>query len=57
LAECVTLHQHEDWDEPTLLSAISALAVAKRHPRVAEAVMNLDDDLITKLIDLDFGDS
>ncbi len=57
LAECVTLHQHEDWDERTLLSAISALAVAKRHPRVAEAVMNLDDDLITKLIDLDFGDS
>lgn len=57
LAQCVVQYLHEDWDEPTLLSAMSALAVAKGHQRVAEAVMNLDDDLITKLIDLDFGDS
>ena len=57
LAECVALHRHEVWDEPTLLSAMSALAVAKGHHRVAEAVMDLDDDLITKLIELDFSDS
>jgi len=57
LARCVVQYLHEDWDEPTLLSAMSALAVAKGHHRVAEAVMNLDDDLITKLIDLDFGES
>jgi hypothetical protein len=57
LAECVALHRHEDWDQPTLLSAMSALAAAKGHHRVAEAIMNLDDDLISKLIDLDFGDS
>ena len=57
LAESVALHQHENWDEVTFLSAISAMAAAKGHFRVAEAVMNLDDDLITKLIDLDFGDS
>ena len=57
LTECVALHRHEDWDEPTLLSAASALAVAKGHHRVAEAIMNLDDDLITRLIELDFGDS
>ncbi|MFZ5795171.1 MAG: hypothetical protein ACRCS5_00280 [Sphingomonas sp.] len=57
LPECVAVHQHEEWDESTLLSAISALAVAKKHHRVAEAVMNLDDDLITKLIDLNFNDS
>ena len=56
LVECVALHRHEDWDESTLLSAVSALAVAKGHHRVAEAVMNLDDDLIRKLIELDFGD-
>lgn len=56
LTECVALHLNEDWDEPTLLSAISALAVAKGQHRVAEAVMNLDDNLITRLIELDFGD-
>jgi hypothetical protein len=56
LAECVAMHRHEDWDEATLLSAVSALAVAKGHHRVAEAIMNLDDDLIRKLLDLDFGE-
>lgn len=57
LTECVALHRHEHWDEVMLLSAMSALAVAKGNHRVAEAIMNLDDDLIGKLIDLDFGDS
>lgn len=57
LTECVALHRHENWDEPTLLSAVSALAAAKGHHRVAEAIMNLDDDLITRLIELDFGDT
>ena len=40
-----------------LLSAASAMAVAKGHHRVAEAIMNLDDDLITRLIELNFDDS
>jgi hypothetical protein len=57
LTECVALHRHEIWDEPTLISAASALAAAKGDHRVAEAIMNLDDDLITRLIELDFGDS
>ena len=57
VTECVAVHRHEDWDEPTLLSAVSALAAAKGHHRIAEAIMNLDDDLITKLVDLDFGNS
>lgn len=57
LTECVALHRHEEWDEPTLLSALSALAAAKGNHRVAEAIMNLDDDLIRRLIELDFGDS
>ncbi|GHD02427.1 hypothetical protein [Novosphingobium pokkalii] len=56
LARCVVQYLREDWDEPTLLSVMSALAVAKGHYRVAEAVMNLDDDLIAKLVDLDFCD-
>lgn len=54
LAECVALHRHDEWDEATLLSAMAAIAVSKGHHRVAEAVMNLDDDLIRKLIELDF---
>ena len=54
LTECVALHRHEAWDEAMLLSAMSALAVAKGQHRVAEAVMNLDDDLIRRLIELDF---
>lgn len=56
LTECVALHRHDDWDDSTLLSAASALAAAKGHHRVAEAIMNLDDDIITRLIELDFGD-
>ena len=55
LAECVALHRHEEWDEPMLLSAMSALAVAKGQNKIAEAVMNLDDDLIRKLIQLDLS--
>lgn len=56
LTECVALHRQDTWDEPTLLSALTAQAVAKGHHRVAEAIMNLDDDLISKLIALDFDD-
>ncbi|MCW2370920.1 hypothetical protein [Sphingobium sp. B11D3D] len=56
LTDCVALHRREDWNEPVLLSAFSALAVAKGHQRIAEAIMNLDDDLIEKLIASDFGE-
>ena len=56
LIDCVAVHRHDAWDEPTLLSALSAQAVAKGNHRIAQAIMNLDDDLIGKLINLDFGD-
>jgi hypothetical protein len=56
LTQCIANRLQEDWDEPTLLSAITALAVTKGHLRIAEALANLDNDLITKLIDLDFDD-
>lgn len=56
LTDCVALRRHDDWDEPTMLSAICAQAVAKGHHRIAEAIMNLDDDLIGRLINLDFGE-
>ena len=54
LAELAFDRRSDDWDEATLLSIFSVLALAKGHPRVAEAISNLDDDLIQKLIDLDF---
>lgn len=54
LSDCVALHSGGVWDEATLLSAMSALAVAKGHHKIAEAIMNLDDDLIEKLVNLDF---
>lgn len=54
LTKCVSLHSNDPWDDDALISALCALAVAKGHPRVAEAIMNLDDDLIQRLIDLDF---
>lgn len=54
LTECVALHRREEWDEPMLLSALSAQAVAQGHHRVAEAIMILDQDLITRLVALDF---
>lgn len=54
LSEAVVRHLADDWDEDALLSVLSALAAAKGNARVSEAIMNLDDDLIARLIDLDF---
>ena len=54
LIDCVALHRHDAWDEPMLLSALTAQAVAKGNHDVAEALANLDQDLITRLINLDF---
>ncbi|GAA3889916.1 hypothetical protein GCM10022276_06190 [Sphingomonas limnosediminicola] len=54
LTECVSLHRDDPWDEATALSALAALAVAKGHAHVAEAILNLDGDLIAKLRSLDF---
>jgi hypothetical protein len=54
LMECVSAHRNQAWDEETLLSAIAAQCVAKGHVQVAEAILNLDSDLIAKLRSLDF---
>lgn len=54
LPDCVAAHRNHHWDEAMLLSACAALAVSKGHFRAAEAIMNLDHDLIERLIDLDF---
>jgi hypothetical protein len=54
LTDCVALHRHDDWDEPMLLSALTAQAVAKGNYDLAEVLSNLDEELITRIINLDF---
>ena len=54
LGEAVALHRNDPWDQAMLLSAMSAQAVSKGHHRVAEVLINLDNNLIEKLIALDF---
>jgi hypothetical protein len=44
----------EPWDQPTLLSALSVLAITKCDYKVAEAIFNFDDDIIARVIELDF---
>jgi ABC-type arginine transport system permease subunit len=46
LAECVALHRRENWDLATLLSAITALAVAKGQIEAARALFLLDENTI-----------
>jgi hypothetical protein len=55
LPDCIAAHRNDHWDEAMLLSVCAAQAVSKGHFRAAEAIMNLDGDLIAKLIDLDFA--
>lgn len=54
LLECTMLHGNDPWDQSTLISAICAQAVAKGHTKVAEAIMNFDEHVITRLIEQDF---
>jgi hypothetical protein len=54
LNECIVRHSSAPWDQYTLIAALGALAVAKGHAKVAEAILNLDDQLIDRLIALDF---
>lgn len=54
LVDCVTTRMNDDWDQNALTSAMAALAVGKGQYQVAEALLNLDEHLITRLIELDF---
>ncbi len=54
LVEIVKIHRNEEWDRQMLISATAALAVAKGHIPVAEALLNLDDDWIARMINDDF---
>lgn len=52
LVDAVCVHRGEDWNQDTVVSVSAAIAVAKGHHRLAEALINLDDDLIGKLVDM-----
>ncbi|ACE92879.1 MULTISPECIES: hypothetical protein [Rhizobium] len=54
LTECVSIHRHEAWSRSTFLSASAAQAIAKGHIDIAEAILNLDDDIIVRINNFDF---
>ncbi|OOQ56962.1 hypothetical protein [Mucilaginibacter pedocola] len=44
LQDLVAMILDNDWDTSTISTALTALAIAKGHLKLAEAVQNLDDD-------------
>ncbi|WP_312404549.1 hypothetical protein [Brevundimonas sp.] len=54
LPDCVAAHLGESWNQDMTIAAIAAIAVSKRHHALAEAVMNLDEDWITKINNVDW---
>jgi hypothetical protein len=53
LHQCAFRHAPEDWDSGMAQSVAAALAAAKGQFKLAEALINLDDDIIAKIIALD----
>ena len=49
LPACVIAHRGESWSQDMTIAAMAAMAVSKRHHALAEAVMNLDEDWISKI--------
>ena len=47
------LHAGDAWDRPMALSIIAALVAAKGDTKLAEALNNLDDEIIVRIVDLD----
>ena len=52
LHECAFRHADEDWDGAMAQSVVAALAAAKGQIRLAHALIELDDDMIAKIIAL-----
>lgn len=50
LVDCVNVHRTDAWDKSMALSVATAMAAAKGHHRLAEALLNLDKYWITKII-------
>lgn len=54
LPDAVAAHRDRPWSQDLTISAAAALAVAKGHHALAEALMNLDADWIAKINACDF---
>jgi hypothetical protein len=49
LPDCLAAHLTEVWSQDMTIAATAALAVSKGHHALAEALMNLDQDRISKI--------
>jgi hypothetical protein len=49
LPDCVSAHRGENWNQDMTIAVAAAIAVSKSHHDLAEAVMNLDQDWISKI--------
>jgi hypothetical protein len=49
LLECTIRQTREDWDDDTARLAMAAMAAAKGRIELADALTNLDDDVIRKI--------
>lgn len=54
LTDNVSLHRHHPWDQSMLLSAAAAQAVAKGHVDVADALLNMDAGIISRIRNCEF---
>ena len=49
LPDCVLRQRGESWSQDMTIAVMAAIAVSKSHHALAEAVMNLDEDRISKI--------
>lgn len=49
LPDCLGVHRAEEWTQDMTMAVTAALAVSKGHHDLAEAVMNLDQDWISRI--------
>ncbi len=50
LSECAFKHATREWDQDMTQCVLGALAVAKGHIKLAEAIVNLDGDIMDRII-------
>jgi hypothetical protein len=50
IMDCVQVHRHEPWDQDTLQVVAAAQAVSKGLHRIAEALVELDNDWMAKIL-------
>ena len=55
LSDCVLAHRGERWSQDMTIAAMAAMAVSKGHPALAEAIMNLDEDWISRINNGEWG--